>query len=239
VLLDLASLALDGGDARAAERCLGEAAALAPAAPGDRWWSLRAGVLLEQGRWQELLDELAPLGDEAPPSLDLFRARALAALGNTAEARRRLDRAEACCSRLPLFLAARAEIGIREGDPRGKADREEARAQEKTERAHRQARRRAGGLAREAAPPALLALAGEALNLGLREEAYRSVRLAVALAPRSPEALRRAADLHAAPEDVLLRVHFLRRLLAERPRDAAAKAELSAALEPFLTTEKR
>lgn len=233
VLLDLAALALDRGDAPASERWLGEAAALGPAGASDRWWYLRGGVLIEEGRWQDLLDELGPLGDESPLPLDLFRARALAALGRTEEARRHLARAEPSSAGRPLFLAARAEILSLEGDPRGAEERKQARDQERRERTHREMRRGVGGLSRGAVPPALLSLATEALSLGLQEEAFRSVRLAVALAPRSPEALRQAADLHRNPEDVLLRIHFLRRLLALRPGEAAARAELSEALEPF------
>lgn len=76
---------------------------------------------------------------------------------------------------------------------------------------------------------ALIERARKALAAGRGEEGYRLARLAVALEPRSSEALRTAVAAHAAPADVLPRIHFLTRLAAIQPADAAARAALEEA----------
>ncbi len=75
----------------------------------------------------------------------------------------------------------------------------------------------------------LIERARKALAEGRGEEGHRLARLAVALEPRSREALRAAADAHAGPADILPRIHFLTRLVTVEPADAAAQAALEEA----------
>ena len=79
----------------------------------------------------------------------------------------------------------------------------------------------------------LLDLAREARARGQAEEAYRRLRLLVALEPRSEEALRLLSQMHQDPSELLPRIHFLRRLLEVRPDDAAARTALEEARRPF------